>query len=107
MCARSASSTMPSAEAAAIIARSSSSAVALSRSASPVVPKGLAAGASSEGRLGLPTCQRRLALLVVLPGLVGEAADQGEAAELGGVDGKSAPGLAAEEQRGEAAERRA
>ena len=54
--ARSASSTMPSAEAAAIIALSSSSAVALSRSALPVVPKGLAAGGSSMAGPACPIC---------------------------------------------------
>ena len=46
-----------------------------------------------------------LALGVILVGLVGEAADQHEAPELGGIEGKAAAGLGAEQDGAEPSRR--
>jgi hypothetical protein len=55
---------------------------------------------------GRSTGEGRQALLVVLVGLVGETADEGEAADLDGAAGQGAAGLRAEDERAKAAERR-
>ena len=67
-------------------------------------PLGAATSPCCDG--GAPT-ERRQSLLVILIGLVGEAADQRETAEPGGAARKRAAGACAEDQCAEAAERRA
>ena len=65
----------------------------------------LEAGTAGRGRVQrLARCHRGLALRVVLIGLVGEAADQHETAELGRVDGKATSGLRADDETTERAD---